>query len=194
LGFTKQCQFLQCSFTNLTEQLSNETISYRWDFGSGQTSTSNNPQFTFAAAGTYPVKLLVDDGVETTELIQQVQVFAEPSAAIEFSCTNLVCAFKGKASSANGAISQFAWTINSTSYSGADQSVTFPQAGTYPAELRVTDSAQQQKTVSVSVTVTAPPVVVLPTPTPTESQKSGGAVHYLLLLLLPLGLLRRSRR
>ena len=195
LGFTKQCKFLQCSFTNLTEKLGNETLTYNWDFGGGQTSTSTNPQVTFAAAGSYPVKLQVNDGVETTELIQQVQVFAEPTAAIEFSCTNLTCAFKSNASSVNGAINQFAWTINSTSYSGAEQSVTFPQAGTYPVELRVTDSAQQQKTVSASVTVTAPPpVVVPPTPTPTESKKSGGAVHYLLLMLLPLGLLRRLRR
>ncbi len=191
LGFTKQCKFLQCSFTNLTEKLGNETLTYNWDFGGGQTSASTNPQVTFAAAGSYPVKLQVNDGVETTELIQQVQVFAEPTAAIEFSCTNLTCAFKSTASSVNGAISQFAWTINSTSYSGAEQNVTFPQAGTYPVELRVTDSAQQQKTVSTSVTVTAPPVVVPPTPTPTESKKSGGAVHYLLLLLLPLGLVRR---
>ena len=195
LGFTKQCKFLQCSFTNLTEKLGNETLTYNWDFGGGQTSTSTNPQVTFAAAGSYPVKLQVNDGVEMTELIQQVQVFAEPTAAIEFSCTNLTCAFKSNASSVNGAINQFAWTINNTSYSGAEQSVTFPQAGTYPVELRVTDSAQQQKTVSASVTVTAPPpVVVPPTPTPTESKKSGGAVHYLLLMLLPLGLLRRLRR
>lgn len=194
LGFSKQCQFLQCSFTNLTEQLGNETLSYLWDFGSGKTSTNTNPQFTFAAAGSYPVKLQVNDGVETTELIQQVQVYAEPTAAIEFSCTNLTCSFKGTASSVNGTISQFAWTINSTSYAGAEQNVTFPQAGTYPAELRVTDSAQQQKSVSVSVTVTAPPVVVPPTPTPTEEKKSGGAMHYLLLLLLPVGVLRRLRR
>lgn len=196
LGFTKQCQFLKCSFTDATEKLGNETLSYRWDFGGGQTSTSNNPQVTFAAAGSYPVKLQVSDGVETTELTQQVQVFAEPSAAITVSCTNLTCSFKGTASSVNGAIGQFAWTINSTSYSGAEQSVTFPQTGTYPVELRVVDSAQQQKTVSESVTVTAGPVVVPPTPTPipTESKKSGGAVHYLMLLLLPLGLLRRLRR
>lgn len=194
LGFTKQCQFLQCSFTNLTEQLSNETISYRWDFGNGQTSTSTNAQFTFASAGTYPVKLVVNDGVETTEVIQQVQVFAEPTAAISYSCTNLSCSFKANASSANGNIAQFAWTINSTSYNGAEQSVTFPQAGTYAVELRVTDSAQQQKAANLSVTVTAPPVTPAPTPTPTESKKSGGASHFLLMFLLPIGLLRRLRR
>ena len=32
---------------------------FKWDFGNGQTSTQSNPLATFAAAGTYPVKLVV---------------------------------------------------------------------------------------------------------------------------------------
>lgn len=41
---------------------------FLWNFGSGQTSTQQNPTFTFGAAGTYPVTLVVHDdaGQEAT--------------------------------------------------------------------------------------------------------------------------------
>lgn len=194
LSFTSKCQFLQCSFTDTTTQFGNETLSYRWDFGNGQTSTSRNPQFSFATPGNYPVKLQVNDGVTNSELIQQVQVYAEPMVAMQFNCAGLVCVFKATASSANGEIKLFDWLINNVRYSGAEQTVTFLQAGTYTIELSVTDSALQQKKITGSAILSAPPVVVPPTEPPSATsaqQKSGGAIHFIFLLLLPIGLIRR---
>lgn len=40
----------------------NDALTYAWDFGGGATSTQATPTYTFAASGTYPVKLTVDDG------------------------------------------------------------------------------------------------------------------------------------
>ncbi len=42
--------------------LSFESISYSWDFGGGNTSVEEDPSFTFAAEGTYPVTLTASDG------------------------------------------------------------------------------------------------------------------------------------
>jgi PKD repeat protein len=54
-----------CS-SNLTIQLINlssgSSPSYSWDFGDGTTSTSTNPSKTYAAVGTYTIKLVVTNG------------------------------------------------------------------------------------------------------------------------------------
>lgn len=42
--------------------LSFESINYSWDFGGGNTSTEQDPTFTFAGEGTYPVSLTASDG------------------------------------------------------------------------------------------------------------------------------------
>lgn len=51
--------FRTINFTNL----STESLSYSWNFGSGNTSTDQDPSFTFEAGeGTYPVELTATDG------------------------------------------------------------------------------------------------------------------------------------
>jgi PKD repeat protein len=44
------------------------TATYAWDFGDGQTATTENPSNTYAANGTYTVCLIVSDscGIDTT--------------------------------------------------------------------------------------------------------------------------------
>jgi len=49
--------------------LSFEAISYSWDFGGGNTSTDQDPTFTFAGEGTYPVSLTATDGLGASDMI-----------------------------------------------------------------------------------------------------------------------------
>jgi len=50
--------FREIQFTNL----SFEATTFAWDFGGGNTSTEEDPIFTFAGEGTYPVTLVASDG------------------------------------------------------------------------------------------------------------------------------------
>tara|TARA_R110002051_G_scaffold325766_1_gene430986 strand:+ start:24652 stop:26610 length:1959 start_codon:yes stop_codon:yes gene_type:complete len=50
--------FRLINFTNLATEAS----TYVWDFGNGNTSTDQDPSFTFAGEGTYPVTLTASDG------------------------------------------------------------------------------------------------------------------------------------
>ena len=59
--------------------LSFESITYAWDFGGGNTSTEQDPSFTFAAEGTYPVTLTASDGRgESNSITIDVEVVEGP--------------------------------------------------------------------------------------------------------------------
>jgi len=70
--------FAPCSikFTNQSEN----SVSYNWDFGDGETSTETNPSHVYSAGGTYTVLLTVknDAGVEN-ESSKVVSVLDKPT-------------------------------------------------------------------------------------------------------------------
>ncbi len=48
---------------------STSATSYSWDFGGGNTSTENDPTFTFSGEGTFPVSLTADDALGASNSI-----------------------------------------------------------------------------------------------------------------------------
>lgn len=68
--------FRLINFTNL----STEAIAFSWDFGGGNTSTEEDPSFTFEAGeGTYPVTLTATDGLGVSNSItKDVEVTEGP--------------------------------------------------------------------------------------------------------------------
>jgi PKD repeat protein len=57
------------NFTSTSSDDDGYIVSYKWDFGNGQTSTESNPQTSYAEAGFYSVSLTVTDdrGAEGTD-------------------------------------------------------------------------------------------------------------------------------
>lgn len=82
-SFTTSCADLSCTFTDASTD-SDGTISSRvWSFGDGSTSTEVSPGHTYAASGSYTVKLSVtDDDGATGEQSAQATVGASPSIAL----------------------------------------------------------------------------------------------------------------
>jgi PKD repeat protein len=80
-AFTSNCDQLACGFNGSGSTDTDGTIgSYAWDFGDGSTGTGATPQHTYAAAGTYTVKLTVTDDRGGTGTTSQ-QVHAATNAA-----------------------------------------------------------------------------------------------------------------
>ena len=61
------------NFTNL----SSEAITFMWDFGGGNTSTEEDPSFTFEGEGTYEVSLTATDGLGVSHVITQDVIVEE---------------------------------------------------------------------------------------------------------------------
>ncbi|MEA3496940.1 MAG: PKD domain-containing protein, partial [Bacteroidota bacterium] len=67
-------------FTN-SSSISSGSLSYYWDFGDGDTSTSKNPSHSFATSDTFQVKLLVYSGEGCPDSITKtVYVFPMPNS------------------------------------------------------------------------------------------------------------------
>ncbi|WP_239514385.1 lamin tail domain-containing protein [Streptosporangium sp. 'caverna'] len=76
-AFTRSCTNLTCTFTDGSTDADGTIAGRSWTFGDGRTSTATNPSVTYAAAGTYPVRLTVtDNGGATHTTTQNVTVTA----------------------------------------------------------------------------------------------------------------------
>ncbi len=142
---------------------------WQWDFGNSATSTEQNPNYTYAAGGTYTVKLraITLEGCyhDTTKVIS---LSAKPVAGFTANaqgCAGQAHTFTNTSTIATpGTITQWSWNwgdatpvLNATT--GAAQTHTFAAAGTYTVSLTVTSS-----TGCVS-TVFTQQVVINPLPT-----------------------------
>ncbi|KNX39480.1 hypothetical protein VV01_13985 [Luteipulveratus halotolerans] len=143
--------------------------SYAWDFGDGSSGTGAKPSHTYAAAGTYTVRLTVtDDKGATGTLTKQVTVTAPPAnqppaAAFSSDATQLTVALDGSASTdADGSVASYAWDFgDGSSGTGAKPSHTYAAAGTYTVRLTVTDDKGATDSVSHDVTVQAPAAAIV---------------------------------
>lgn len=185
LDFSVECQFLRCMFRNTSQVASGSNLQFSWQFGAGQSSQAVAPEFTFSAAGTYPVTLTTNSLGTPRVLTKNLQVYAQPQLNFSSNCNGLSCDFTAQASSGNGAVVQYNWQLAGVTATGNPLRFNFTNAGSYPVTLTIKDAAEQQATLTQTVTVsglTAPPV--------TAEKSSGGSfsgLYSFCLLMLCVG-------
>ena len=137
---------------------------WSWDLGDGTTASGPTASHTYAAAGTYTVRLTVTDDDGATGTVERpVTVTAPnqaPTAAFTTAVTGLDVAADGSSSAdADGAVSAYAWDFGDGSTGqGSVAQHGYTAAGTYTVTLTVTDDDGATATTSRSVSVEVPPV------------------------------------
>jgi len=136
--------------------------SYNYDLGDGNSSTVANHAHTYAAAGSYSVRLIVTDNHGCTDdTIQNVGVRVKPLAIAK---ADTVCF--GNATSLADVSDLFGgitinrnWLFGSGSAASADSAATFtyPAPGSYSAKLTVTNDAGCSDDTTISVFVRSNP-------------------------------------
>ena len=109
-SFTSSCTGLACSFDATASSDPDGTVAqYAWDFGDGATGSGALAQHTFAAAGTYNVRLTVtdDDGATGTQL-RSVTVTAAATLLARDTFERTVASGFGAAETGGN------WTVSST--------------------------------------------------------------------------------
>jgi PKD repeat protein len=147
--FGWSCEELTCRFTEASTDSDGSLTAWSWRFGDGGTSAEREPVHSYAASGTYTVRLTVtDDDGSTDELSDEVTVTAAsappsnqvPRADFEIDCRDLTCAFTDRSEDGDGSIETWLWDFGDGATSGQrNPSHAYGSPGRYDVQLTVTD-------------------------------------------------------
>ena len=157
---------------SFTDQSTGSPTSWEWDFNNDSVvdSTSQNPSYTYSAAGTYTVKLTAtnDAGSDAEVKTDYITVSAPPLPVAAFSADTtsgpapLAVQFTDEST---GNPTAWEWDFNNdgTAESTAQNpSYTYETAGTYSVKLTVSNIAGSDAEVKTDyITVTAPTMALL---------------------------------
>ncbi|KQZ90331.1 hypothetical protein ASD62_14575 [Phycicoccus sp. Root563] len=163
-SFTDSESFLTLGVNGSASSDPDGTVaSYAWDFGDGASATGATASHSYAAAGTYTVRLTVTDDKGATGTTARAVTVATapnqpPTASFTHSESFLKTSVNGSASTdADGTVAAYAWSWGdgAANGTGATATHTYAAAGTYTVKLTVTDDKGDSGTTSSSVTVVA---------------------------------------
>jgi len=159
-NFTHTATYLDASFTDTSTDINGTIATWAWDFGDGNSATTQNATHTYGSAGTYSVKLTVTDtdGTSTNSKTQSITVAAEPVLAANFtsSVSGRAVTFTDTSTDTGGTIGSWAWDFGDGTGTSTAQnpSYTYSADGTFSVKLTVTDtngSSANDTTKSVTV-------------------------------------------
>ena len=103
-------------------------VSWYWDFGDGQNSTSENPAHQYEVPGYYNVTLLIQDtGVCTASITSEIFIFSTPEVLFdvsEITCMNSPVFFEDLSSVTDSYIVEWYWEFGD----GTDTTIYFPDS------------------------------------------------------------------
>ncbi|MBL7914833.1 MAG: PKD domain-containing protein [Bacteroidia bacterium] len=134
------CAPVNVAFNNTSSSLVSAT--YAWDFGNGQSSTSQNPSITFTNPGTYPVQLIVTNtGGCSDTIVKNVTVYGVAIASATVNDTVGCTPFNAVFTNSSTGATSYTWDFGDGSGStGVNPSHTYTTAGIYTVTLIATNA------------------------------------------------------
>ncbi len=163
--FSYACADLACTFTDLSSDSDGTVAAFAWNFGDGESSTTQNAAHSYGAGGDFAVRLTVaDNSGDESEITRTLNVVAPtngaPAANFQVVCASLDCTFQDQSTDADGSIVAWSWSFGD----GTSSTVQTPPAhhyattslAHYTVSLTVTDNAGNQSAKSANITVSPP--------------------------------------
>jgi len=154
---------LEVIFTGSGSDPDGTITGYGWAFGDGQTSSEQNPSYTYDKPGNYTATLTTTDdhgatGTDSISITVAEHINQPPTAAAAASPASgdvpLTVQFTATASDADGTIASYSWVFGDGHTSATQNPLyTYNAAGTYTAALTVTDDNGATAVDSVTITV-----------------------------------------
>lgn len=155
------CSGTPTSFMDASTITNGSITDWDWDFGDGNTASTQNPAHSYASAGSYNVTLTVSAGNCTDQTTISANVFPNPTASFTTTnvCVGTAANFTDNSSVTGGTIAQWAWDFDGQGNAAQQNpSFTFPNAGTYTVTLGVITSDFCAATYSTDIIVYPAPV------------------------------------
>lgn len=138
------CPPLLSTFTN-TSTTTTGVLTYRWDFANGNFSSDTNPSAIFVNSGTYRVRLIASNGIESDTVTKSIVVFRVPQANFQAPSTTVCLGdtlfLNGNITLGDAPISDYAWGFgNGVASSMANPFYVYTQTGLYDITLVVQDT------------------------------------------------------
>jgi alpha-tubulin suppressor-like RCC1 family protein len=160
---------LNVTFTGSGTDTDGSIASYGWDFGDGNTSSEQNPAYTYDNDGTYDVTLTVTDDEGATGEDSLTIIVTEtpgdndpPVASAGADITSgeapMNVTFTGSGTDSDGSIVSYGWDFgDGNTSSEQNPTYTFDSTGTYTVTLTVTDDDGATGEDSLTITVNEAP-------------------------------------
>ncbi|MEM7373739.1 MAG: PKD domain-containing protein, partial [Bacteroidota bacterium] len=151
------------SFTDSSSS-SNGILSYEWDFGDGNTGSSDFTTHTYDSAGTYTVQLTIITNDSCTNSISKIITVNNcvwtPTCDADFASQTDSCTVTfGSQSSSGGIITSYVWDFGDGNTGGASYvPYTYNAPGTYDVTLTISTNDGCVDSITRTVTVTECPV------------------------------------
>ena len=150
--FNRQCDALDCQFTDASVDDDGRVSDWNWQFGDGATSGEANPAHHYSGPGTYTVTLIItdDDGASDAKTAR-VDVTAPapppppednkaPQADFDDHCHELSCVFIDKSKDDDGSVVKWAWDFGDGTGSNEQNPIhRYEDEHHYDVTLTVTD-------------------------------------------------------
>lgn len=149
-------------------------VSYFWDFGDGQTSTEQNPTYTYLQNGTYTVSLTVTDNWSATDTDTTAATVDDTSPTADFSANAtsgrepLTVAFNASSSTGYDQPLSYTWDFGDGAYGeGVNPTHIYTQNKDFLVTLTVVDNDGSTGSTTQTITVIDTPPVADFTASPT---------------------------
>jgi len=156
------CFGVATSFTNISTVPTGSILTSNWFYGDAKGSSITSPSYTYATAGTYPVKLVITTDKLCRDSIEK-NITVSPLPTVDFTfvnkCEKAAYSFVN-ASSLAGAALTYAWTFGDgvgTSTS-TDPNYTYNVKGNYNVKLVVTANGNCSNSATKAVNVYENPI------------------------------------
>lgn len=161
------CDGFTVNFQN--DFVNNPEPTYYWDFGDGFTSTQPTPSHTYAAAGTYTYKLVVDRGLPCSDsTTAQIRVYPGffPDYSSIGSCTNSTIQFNDQTTTNYPPLNSWTWNFGDGLGSNVQNPThVYTASGTYSVSMIVTSEKGCIDTVRKDIVIYDSPPLTVPNDT-----------------------------